>query len=193
MFNAGHSPAHKGRTTTTDPIKSIDDIVKIKELLRGNVRDLALFTVAVNSAFRAGDLCNLRWQDTVDEGGIITLRVLEGKTKKPRNVPLNESASKALRAWRAMCESEYIFSGQRGRMATATFGRLVKQWCADVGLKGTFCAHTTRKSWIRLQIDHFGTPLPVVMTAVGHSDPKMTLHYCGKLTDEVAQAYTNSL
>ena len=193
MFTLGHSPSKKGRTTTADPIKDIKDVEAIKELLRDNVRDLALFTVAVNSAFRVGDLCNLRWEDTVDDDDVITLRVLEGKTKKPRIVPLNRSASATLRAWRAQCESEYVFSGQRGQMSTSTFGKLVKKWCAEVGLKGQFSAHTTRKAWIRLQIDHFGTPLPVVMTAVNHSDPKITLAYCGKLSDEVQLAYSNSL
>ena len=192
-FQPGHTPNHKGRTTTTDPIKNIEDVAKIKELLKDNVRDLALFTLAVNSAFRVGDLCNILWEDVIDDGSIMTLRVLEGKTKRPRNVPLNPAASRILRSWRGKCENEYIFSGQRGRMTTATFGRLVKMWCKEIGLKGSFCAHTTRKAWIRLQVDHFKTSLPVIMTAVGHKSESQTLHYCGKLGDEVLKAYSNSI
>lgn len=193
MFIQGHVPAHKGKTTTTDPIKDIEVVGKVKELLRDDVRNLALFTLAVNSAFRIGDLCNILWEDVLDDGTTMTLKVLEGKTKKPRVVPLNPATSSILRAWRGQCENEYIFSGQRGRLTTATFGRMVKQWCKDVGLQGSYAAHTTRKTWVRLQVDHFKTSLPVIMTAIGHRSEAQTLHYCGKLGDEVVKAYNNSI
>lgn len=193
MFKQGHVPKHKGKTTTTDPIKDIAVVATVKENLKANVRDLALFTLAVNSAFRVGDLCNILWEDVLDDGVTMTLKVLEGKTKKPRVVPLNPSTSTILRAWRGQCENEYIFSGQRGRLTTATFGRMVKQWCKDAGIQGSFCAHTTRKTWVRLQVDHFGTSLPVIMTAIGHRSEAQTLHYCGKLGDEVLVAYSNSI
>ena len=68
-----------------------------------------------------------------------------------------------------------------------------KQWCADVGLQGSFAAHTTRKTWVRLQVDHFGTSLSVIMTAVGHRSEAQTLHYCGKLGDVVTKAYGNAI
>jgi integrase len=192
-FTHGHVPAHKGKSTTTDPIKDIVVVAQVKELLKDNVRDLALFTLAVNSAFRVGDLCNLTWDDCLDDGTTIILKVLEGKTKRPRVVPLNSTASEALRAWRRECNSPFVFSGQRGRMTTATFGRMVKDWCSKVGLQGSFAAHSTRKTWVRLQVDHFGTSLPVIMTAVGHRSEAQTLHYCGKLGDEVTKAYAHVL
>lgn len=193
MFAEGHTPAHKGRTTTTDPITDIAVVAKIKRLLEENVRDLALWTVAVQSAYRVGDLCRLRWIDTTDDGTTITLRVLEGKSKRPRIVPLPPQASHALRMWRYECDSEFIFSGKRGQLTTATFGRMVKEWCRRAGVQGQYAAHTTRKTWVRLQVDHFGTSLPVVSTAIGHHDVTQTLRYCGKLQDGVRQAYANEL
>jgi len=191
MFTAGHTPAHKGRSVTTDPIKDLAVVQKIKALLTG--RDLALWTVAVNSALRAGDLCALTWDDTEDDGTTITLTLLEGKTKKRRVIPLNPETSGYLRSWRTSCESVWIYSGQRGRLTTATFGRLVKHWCAEVGLKGSFSGHSTRKTWARLQHEKFGTSMATLMSALNHSTERQTLVYIGKLSDDVQRAYANAL
>lgn len=192
-FAKGHLPSHKGKSTTTDPIKTPELVAKVKDLLAKDVRGLALWTVAINSALRSGDLCSLTWDDTDDDGTLITLRVLEGKTKKPRMIPLNQGASSALRAWRARCDSPFIYSGQRGALTTAAWGRMVKHWCEQVGLEGNFCGHTARKTFVRIQHDHFGTSLPVLMTVLNHSSERQTLTYMGRLGDDVKQAYGNAI
>jgi integrase len=193
MFEAGHTPSHKGKTTTVDPIKTLDGVVKVKELLKGHVRNKALFVVAVNSALRAGDLTNLKWEDAHDDGVNITLRVLEGKTKKPRTIPLNGDASQALREWRAKCDSEFIYSGQRGALTTAQWGRMIKSWCKDAGLEGQFASHTARKSFVRIQHDEFNTSLTTLMVILNHSSPTQTLTYMGRMADDVTKAYGNAI
>lgn len=193
MFEAGHVPTHKGKTTTVDPIKSLDAVAKVKELLKGHTRNRALFVVAINSALRAGDLTKMKWEDAHDDGTTITLRVLEGKTKKPRQIPLNSEASQALRDWRAKCESEFIYSGQRGPLTTAQFGRMVKTWCKEAGLEGSFAAHTTRKSFVRIHHDEVGTSMATLMTILNHSSERQTLTYMGKMADDVVTAYSISI
>lgn len=191
MFQVGHTPAHKGQHTTTDPIKDLEVVHKIKEFL--SVRDRALFSVAINSALRAADLCRLQWDDAEDDGSTITLRLYEGKTKKFRQIPLNPSASADLRAWRGICDHTNIYSGQRGGMTIHTWGRLVKSWCQQAGLKGKFCSHTTRKTFVRIQHDEFGTSMAVLMDVLNHSSERMTLRYMGKLGDDVVKAYSHSI
>lgn len=193
MFEAGHTPSHKGKTTTVDPIKTLDGIAKVKELLKGHPRNRALFAVAVNSALRAGDLTKMKWEDAHDDGVNITLRVLEGKTKKPRQIPLNAEASQALRDWRARCECEYIYSGQRGALTTAQWGRMIKTWCKEVGLEGQFASHTARKSFVRIQHDEFKTSLTTLMVILNHSTPTQTLTYMGRMADDVTKAYGNAI
>jgi integrase len=127
------------------------------------------------------------------DGTVITLRVLEGKTKKPRTIPLNAEASRALRAWRATCQSEFIFSGQRGQLTTAAWGRMIKHWCRSLGLEGNFSGHTARKTFVRIQHDVHGTTLPVLMTVLNHSSERQTLTYMGRLGDDVLKAYANSI
>ncbi|MCL6485418.1 MAG: tyrosine-type recombinase/integrase, partial [Janthinobacterium lividum] len=108
MFEVGHTPSHKGKTTTTDAIRDPEQVAAIKELLKDTVRDLALWTLALNTALRAGDLVGLTWDDTQDDGTTITITLLEGKTKKRRVIPLNPATSAILRAWRIQCDQPYI-------------------------------------------------------------------------------------
>jgi integrase len=193
MFEAGHTPSHKGKTTTVDPIKTLDGIGKVKELLKDHPRNRALFVVAVNSALRAGDLTNLKWEDAHDDRVNITLRVLEGKTKKPRSIPLNAEASQALRDWRKQCDSQFIFSGQRGALTTAQWGRMIKSWCKEAGFEGHFASHTARKSFVRIQHDEFKTSLTTLMVILNHSTPTQTLTYMGRMADDVTKAYGNAI
>ena len=193
MFEVGHTPSHKGKTTTTDAIRDPAHVGLIKKLLKDNVRDLALWTLSLNTALRAGDLVKLTWDDTQDDGTSITLTVLEGKTKKRRVIPLNPSSSKILRAWRIECEHTHIYSGQRGAMTTATWSRMIKGWCEAVGLEGKFASHTARKTFVRLQHDVHGTSLTTLMHMLNHSTPAQTMQYMGKMEDDVAEAYTNEI
>lgn len=193
MFKLGHTPAHKGKMTTADPVKTLEAVQKVKHHLEGVTRDFALWMVAIHTALRSGDLCNLTWDDAYDDGSTITLRVLEGKTRKPRTIPLGGEAARALRAWRAKCDHAHIYSGQRGRLTTATWSRMVKGWCEAVGLQGAFSGHTTRKTWARVQHDHFKTSMATLMHALNHSSERQTMTYIGRLTDDLARAYSNAL
>jgi integrase len=193
MFTKGHIPSHKGKVVTTDPLKTPEAVQKVKELLSGDLRHLTLFTLAVNTAFRSGDLVNLTWDDLDDDGKSISIRVREGKTQKLRTVHLNPNASTLLRKWRAECDSPYIYSGRQGQFTTASWGRKIKFWFAECGFKGNFSGHSTRKTFARIQNSHFGTSLPVLMTMLNHSNELQTLVYIGKLNDEMEKAYSHSI
>lgn len=193
MFEVGHTPSHKGKTTTTDAIKDPMQVALIKELLKDHVRDLALWTLSLNTALRAGDLVKLTWDDTHDDGSSITITLLEGKTKKRRVIPLNPATSQILRAWRGQCEHNHIFSGQRGAMTTATWGRLVKGWCETVGLDGRFASHTARKTFCRIQYEQNGVKLATLMHILNHSSELQTLTYLGCLQDDVNDAYKKGI
>lgn len=193
MFQVGHLPAHKGKTTTTDAIRDVAQINAIRELLRNDLRGLTLWNVAINSALRAGDLVKLTWDDVIDDGKVITLLLLEGKTRKRRVVPLNEATSSSLRAWRSYCDHAHIYSGQRGPLTTATWGRMVKGWCEAVGIEGRFASHTARKTFVRIQHDVHGTSLTTLMHVLNHSTPTQTMTYMGRMDEDVAQAYKNEV
>lgn len=122
-------------------------------MLLANPRDLALWQLATNSMLRVGDLVKLQWSDTLDDGTTITIRLQQGKTKKPTVIPLAPEPSAALRVWRELCASTFIFSGQRGQLTTAAWSRLVKHWCQQVVLEGNYSSHTTGKTDARIRHD----------------------------------------
>lgn len=193
MFKVGHVPAHKGKVTTTDPIKTGATVALIKAHLQDSPRDLALWTLAVHSMLRAGDLVELKWEDLhMTEQGC-EIRLHEQKTGKLRVVPIPSVILGVLLAWRAECNSEYIYSGQRGRLTTATWGRMIKDWCQAVGQVGNFASHTARKTGVRVRYDEHGVKLATLMHMLNHKSEANTLIYMGRMTEEVTQAYEVAL
>jgi len=189
MFVQGHTSPSKGKTITTDPIKSSADLAKVKAVTQKSPRDHALLMLMIHTALRAGDICRLTWDDIYDT----EVRLIERKTGKRKVVPLNEPTMEALRVWRGRCEHEQIASGQRGALTTATLGRLVKGWCEEAGLVGRFSSHSTRKGFVRIHVDEVGTSMAALMTIGNWSSERMVLHYCGKLDDSVRVAYSVAL
>jgi integrase len=192
-FSVGHIPAHKGRASATTPLKSLEDVSAIKNLLQDKARDLALFTVGVNTAFRAGDLLNLRRDEDVTEleDGRIELISRESKTGKIKRVILNMQASDVLRDYLQNSTGKYVFEGQRGKMSVSYVTRLLKSWAGEAGIEGKIATHTMRKTFVRLQHDVFGTKMSTLMFALNHSNERQTLAYMGRLSDDVESAYQN--
>lgn len=188
MFERGHTPTHRGKITTTQPIRG-DYVEAIKGLLEDRPRDRALWSVATNCALRGGDLLALMWDDLEDDGRRITFRCKESKTGNLRLLQLNAVASSDLRAWRMLSNSHWVFGGQRGRMTVATLGRLVKSWAEQVGFHGQVASHSLRKTWARAMVDKFDEPLYKIMWAFGHSSEKQSAQYLGLLQDDVAALY----
>jgi len=83
-----------------EPIRNPNQVVKIKGNLfkKKNPRDFLLFTLLINTGLRISDGLALKVEDIKDHKGNIkdSLYILEQKTKKRRNIPLNKQAKEAL-------------------------------------------------------------------------------------------------
>src|SRR5688500_12549852 len=126
-FQTQHVPANLGHCSTVMPFKDVRHVAAVKELLADRPRDLALFTVGVNSAFRASDLLNLRRADLLElADGRYEVMLQEKKTKRVRRVTLNLPTSAVLRRHLEVSCGEFVFEGQRGQMTVRYLWRLVK-------------------------------------------------------------------
>ncbi|MBF0510477.1 MAG: tyrosine-type recombinase/integrase, partial [Deltaproteobacteria bacterium] len=169
-----------------------------KRLLADRPRDLALFTVGINTNLRASDLLQItvgqvRGLKPMDE---ITLK--ERKTGKPRRISLNRACVEAIGTWlktmpKDMADCDPLFSGQRGPMTVPTIHKLVKTWCKEINLKGNYGSHSLRKSFGYHQRVTFGVGLPELMTIFNHSTQRQTLAYLCVQPDEVKSVYENQL
>lgn len=181
--------SRRGQITTTDPIKDLATVARIKESLQDNPRDLALFTLGVNSAFRAGDILKLTRADLVElPDGRIEVFVRERKTHKLRRVTLNPQASETLRRHLATSTDDRLFP-----VTIQWFGKLVKRWCAEAGLEGRFATHTLRKTFARLNYEVFGVSLATLAFALNHDSERTTMRYLGLVDEDVARVYQNSI
>jgi integrase len=61
-FQKGENPHHPapGSILTVEPIRDRKAIERIRKLLRDHPRDLCLFAVGINTAFRANELLSLK-------------------------------------------------------------------------------------------------------------------------------------
>ena len=200
MFQTGHVPKHKNRVTTTEPIRDLKAISDIKRYLRTNPRNLALFTLSINTAFRASDVLNLRHENLKQlRNGCIEITTREKKTGKLRVIVLNVEASNVLNDYIALKAhtkpDDLVFPGQRGNaMGTSYYIRMCKTWIKEGALiDGRFATHSLRKSWTYHQHFTHGVSLTTLMYCLNHSSERQTLTYCGSMKEEERAAYQNSI
>ena len=72
-----------------------------------------------------------------------------------------------------------LFPSRKGNKAltVSTLNNMVKEWCTWPNLKGNYGSHSLRKTWGYHQRVTFKQDLPTIMTALGHSSQRQTLHY----------------
>ncbi len=193
-FPKGQNPNHPtaGSTIKVEPIRDRKAIARIKKILADRPRDLCLFTLGINTAYRANELLSLKvgQVQALRAGDVLDLK--QRKTHKYRPVTLNATAVAAIQAWLAIRDlqpEDYLFTGQRGCLTVETMSTRVKTWCQDVGLKGNYGSHTLRKTWGYWQRLERGTAIPLLMEAFGHATQQQTLAYLGIQSDEIAQIY----
>ncbi len=189
--NTNHPQA--GAEIKVDPIKSEKDIKAIKRLLAGRPRDLALFTLGINTNLRASDLLKLTVGQVRDLKPMGEIELKEQKTGKRRRISLNKACVEAIQALLKAKDDEPLFAGQRGTLTVPSVNRLVKQWCDQVNLKGNYGSHTLRKTWGYHQRVTFGRGVAELMVCFNHSSERQTLDYLCVQPEEIKSIYQNEL
>jgi len=117
------------------------------------VRDRAILETFYATGIRVSELASLAPHDVDTEEKL--LRVMEGKGKKDRYVPLTAAAARAVDSYltkarpqlAARKNARFLFLANRGgRMDPATLNRLVRHWTKRAGVKKHVTCHTFRHS-----------------------------------------------
>lgn len=194
MNNANH-PA-KGATIKVEPIRSKKAIANIKAILAAKPRDLCLFTVGINTAYRANELLSLRIDQVKGLKAGDQLTVKQSKNHKYRTVTLNRTATAVVAAFlendprlrEKTGGSPLFYSERRAALTVSTVSNQVKSWCAAVGLKGNYGSHTLRKTWGYWQYQR-GVQIPLLMVAYGHASQQQTLDYLCIQHEDIQKIY----
>ena len=116
------------------------------------LRDRAILETFYATGIRAGELSNLTPDDVDTEERV--LRIVLGKGRRDRRVPLTRAAAEALDLYLAKAraklvrrEKRFLFLQNRGsRMDSSTLNRIVRQWAAAARVKKRVTCHVFRHS-----------------------------------------------
>lgn len=197
MADSNQNHPKRGTTIKVGPIKEEKDIKALKKMLSDNPRNLALFTIGINTNLRAGDLTKILVEQVEHLEPMEDIEIREMKTGKSRRVSLNRACVHAIQNFlqKRTIKSKWLFPSRKGDrpLSVPTINNLVKKWCREINLQGNFGAHTLRKTFGYQQRVRFGVGLPELMVAFNHSNQKQTLDYLCVQPEELKSIYENEV
>ena len=150
-------------------------------------RDLALFSMAIDTMLRAVDLLRLRVDDVIDDHGRVVdeLPVRQQKTATAHLVALTERTRAAVEKWLTEARKwpgDFLFTGL-GRVANRPLTRrhyseLVKRWAKIARVKDVsrFATHSLRRTKAAYIYEMTRNP-EVVRQLLGHKSLSATSAY----------------
>lgn len=198
---------------SADPIKSLDDIYKIKEFLisNGRYRDNMLFIVGINFGLRASDLRMLRFSNLINDNMTFKEKfaVFEKKTRNTRKrkmnryISINSAVIEAVVLYLENTDnvhlSDYMFRSLSNRnknknepISVRAIEYILEGIGRDCGLNIHMSSHTLRKTFCYHQMvmsHNDQRKLLLLQKMLNHSSPAQTLQYIGITEEEIDKAY----
>ena len=187
----------KGDVIKVEPIRKPEDIQAIKDLLKDEPRNLAMFVTGINSALRGSDLLRIRFCDVEKLKSGETFLMREKKTQKKRLVAINQATYEAIQNYlkvrpKTSPEAPLFLSrtGHEKAITVSSLNALVKLWGQQVGIRENLGSHSLRKSFGYHQRMK-GISIPTLLVIFNHSSQKQTLDYLGINEEEIIEAFQN--
>ena len=161
------------------------------------LRDLALFSVAIDTMLQGSELLNLTVKDVALANGTIRpiIEVARTRRKPPVRCALSKATARALRKWIAVSDkkrTDCIFPGRgAGRprpMTVRQMNRLLKFWVAEAGLDPKKYGKESLRRTKALHILNSTGDLETVRALLGHAKLDSTSRFLGiaKKSDPIA-------
>lgn len=198
---------------SAEPIKSMDDIIRISQFLieKKRFRDNMLFIVGINFGLRVSDLRTLRFTHLINDDCTFRDRfpILEKKTKNTRkhqrnryvsiNTAVVEAVTLYLENTSGVHLSDYMFrsasnngSNENKPISKQAVDAMLKGVAKDLGLGNRMATHSLRKTFAYHQMVMSGNDprkLLLLQKMFGHSTAAQTLDYIGITSEEIDEAY----
>lgn len=196
-----------------EPIKNMDDILKISKYLISHkrYRDNMLFIVGINFGLRVSDLRMLRFSNLINDNLTFkdSFAVFEKKTrntrkrKKNRYITINHAVVEAVTLYlehtEGVCMSDFLFRSESNRgkdknepLSIKSIDRILKGIANDLSLNIKMSTHTLRKTFCYHQMlmsHNDARKLLLLQKMLNHSSPAQTLDYIGITAEEIDEAY----
>jgi len=159
--------------------------IRTRLQIERQVRDLALFNLAIDSKLRGCDLIALRVDDVARNGcAIERTSVRQRKTGRLVRFELTEQTRQAIDDYLTSAgkkPGEYLFDRRRPResMTTRQYARLLADWLVGIGLDPhVYGTHSLRRTKATLIYRRTGN-LRAVQLLLGHTKIESTVRYLG--------------
>lgn len=208
LNNSNYTSHGKKKKSPCDPIRSQEDIMRIKRyfLTHGRtpqlrLRNHALFVLGISIGVRGGDLLRLRISDVLGQDGEILdeIRLFESKTRKSIYPFINDMAKEALTSYLdslpKFSYNDMLFSrfgNASESMTTDNLYKMMDKVKTELDLPYHLGSHSLRKTFaywtIKLHPNDVGTMVNL-QEMLNHSSMKTTLHYAGQTKDKLKPMY----
>ena len=150
------------------------------------LRDIALFSLAIDTMLQGPELLNLTVKDVQLPNGTIrsVIKVARARRKPPVRCALSKATAQALGKWIAVSDkkrTDYIFPGRgAGRpraMTVRQMNRLLKFWVAEAGLDPKKYGNESLRRTKALHILNGTGDLETVRVLLGHAKIESTAKY----------------
>ncbi len=160
--------------------------IRTRLQLAGEIRDLALFNIAIDSKLRGCDVVSLRVEDVAPHGYTVDrAMVRQRKTGRPVKFEVTEQTRQAVDDHLASSGKkigDFMFTGRRnqnGPLTTRQYARLLCEWIAGIGLDpALYGTHSIRRTKATLIYRRTGN-LRAVQLLLGHAKVESTVRYLG--------------
>jgi integrase len=160
--------------------------IRVRLELARNLRDLALFNLAIDSKLRGCDLVRLMVTDVYTAGNIKErTSIFQRKTGKPVQFEISEQTRKSLMDWIAhprMQGYAFLFPSrfhESDHISTRQYARAVKNWVTSIGLEPSgYGTHSMRRTKVAEIYRKTGN-LRAVQLLLGHTKMDSTVRYLG--------------
>ena len=192
----GHQPWNNGKLVGQKAPLRLRDIwaIRVRLQLRGSLRDLALFNLAIDSKLRASDLVKLRVRD-VAHGVLVSPRamIIQQKTHRPVQFEITEQTRVAISSWikeAGLQPESFLFPSRvhsSPHLSTRQYARIVNRWVVEIGLESaSYGTHTMRRTKASL-IYRRTKNLRAVQLLLGHTKLESTVRYLGIEVDDALE------
>lgn len=194
--SGGRIAWNKGRLTGQKPPLKLREIWGIRTRLQmsSNVRELALFNLAIDSKLRACDLTRLQVQDICTGAHVLSRATfMQQKTQRPVQFEITEQTRQSVAAWisaQRLKPVDYLFPSRlhdSPHLSTRQYARIVHRWVASIGLddaaNGTRTMHRTKASLIYRRTKN----LHAVRLLSGHIKLESTVRHLGIEVDNAPE------
>jgi len=197
QYNQGHQvPWNKGKLVGQKTPLKLKQVwaIRIRLQIADNVRDLALFNLAIDSKLRSCDLVKIRVKD-IANGTTVSSRaiVMQQKTSRPVQFEITEQTRESISNWIEFARlnySDYLFKSRFKsslHISTRQYARIVENWVAQIGLDpASYGTHTMRRTKATL-IYRRTKNLRAVQILLGHSKLESTVRYLGIEVDDALE------